>query len=434
MYAPRSFRIVDTSLGFIFVLLVCFFGIAEIWPKEGLTHLSALAWAAVSSLSCYFVLDSLNYFETFKPLPSRANFFTLLVALPWGPLVFNFLVGAIVDHGIIRHRTIYFATPLVALFVLYYQYVAGLVFISSKNTKKLWCILNEKDRAELQKELEQLKLAPYFEWISSPEKIKPDLIIISRMGTKNFSDNQGLLQAHLKAIPIMDIRTMLTELRGKVSVENTDLWLYLQTATKQSGLSRTYFQLKMFFEPAIGVLLGILLLPIFLFVSVLVKITSRGPIIYSQTRTGHRGKTFELYKFRTMKVQDAAAPVAWAKNETARITPIGSFLRNSHLDEIPQLWNILKGELSFVGPRPERPEFYEILKAPIPLFFLRTMVRPGITGWAQIMGGYAGSVEESKQKLEHDLYYMQHLSLRMDFVILIKTFLLFFSFKDPKAS
>jgi lipopolysaccharide/colanic/teichoic acid biosynthesis glycosyltransferase len=156
-------------------------------------------------------------------------------------------------------------------------------------------------------------------------------------------------------------------------------------------------------------------------------------VLYRQRRLGYKGREFELVKFRTMLADAEKTGPAWAGQQASKITPFGNFLRRSHLDEVPQLWNILRGEMSFVGPRPERPEYYAILKEEIPLFWMRTLVRPGVTGWAQVTSGYASSVAESREKLERDLFYMRRMSVVLDLKILVKTLGLFLGGRDEKA-
>ena len=166
----------------------------------------------------------------------------------------------------------------------------------------------------------------------------------------------------------------------------------------------------------------ILLSPVFLLVGLAVVLETGAPVFYRQRRMGLRGKTFDVIKFRSM-YQDAekrSGPV-WASQNDPRITKVGRFLRKTRLDELPQFWNVLKGEMNLVGPRPERPHFFEALRRDVPIFELRTCVRPGITGWAQVRAPYAAAVEDSRTKLEYDLYYVLHRSLWMDLAILLDT-------------
>jgi len=184
---------------------------------------------------------------------------------------------------------------------------------------------------------------------------------------------------------------------------------------------KIYTRIKYFIEPILAIILFIILLPLLFLIALLVKITSKGPIIYSQKRIGRGGNVFTLYKFRTMIKDAEKTGPEWAKIKDARVTPFGKILRYTHLDELPQLINIIKGELSFVGPRPERPEFVEELKKQIPFYDIRHISKPGLTGWAQLNYRYGASVEDAQRKLEYDLFYLKNNSFILDLVIILKT-------------
>ncbi len=162
-------------------------------------------------------------------------------------------------------------------------------------------------------------------------------------------------------------------------------------------------------------------LPVGLVIIVLMKIFSPGPIFYSQKRVGQYGKSFDIWKFRTMRIDAEKNGAVWAKKNDDRVTPIGKFLRLSRLDELPQFWNILRGDMAFVGPRPERPEFVTQLEKQLPQYHLRHLVKPGLTGWAQIRYRYASSHEDTKTKLSYDLYYVSNYSLAFDLSIILRT-------------
>ena len=169
-------------------------------------------------------------------------------------------------------------------------------------------------------------------------------------------------------------------------------------------------------------LIGILLCwPIIPFIMLAVRLSSPGPILFKQTRVGFRGRLFTTLKFRTMRADAEANGAAWATDRDPRITGVGRFMRKTRLDEIPQLWNVLRGDMAFVGPRPERPEFVQWLCKEIPYYDLRHMIRPGLTGWAQVRYKYGSSLEETKRKLEYDLYYLKHLSVGLDLLIMFET-------------
>jgi exopolysaccharide biosynthesis polyprenyl glycosylphosphotransferase len=172
---------------------------------------------------------------------------------------------------------------------------------------------------------------------------------------------------------------------------------------------------------AVSFIALVICLPLVPLLILAVRLTSPGPIFFSQTRVGLRGRLFTLYKFRTMREDAEAQGAVWAAKDDSRVTPVGRFLRKTRLDEIPQLWNVLRGEMAFVGPRPERPEFVQWLSQEIPFYHLRHMIRPGITGWAQVRYRYGASLEETKRKLEYDLYYVKHLSIGLDLMIMFET-------------
>ena len=166
----------------------------------------------------------------------------------------------------------------------------------------------------------------------------------------------------------------------------------------------------------------VLSLPLWPFVALLVKLTSKGPVFFRQQRVGHWGKTFTILKFRTMHADaEAESGPVWSQPGDTRVTSVGPFLRASRLDELPQLWTILKGDMSVVGPRPERPYFVQTLRAKIPLYDARHSVRPGLTGWAQIRYAYGSTEEDAEEKLEYDLFYILNRSLTFYAAVLLET-------------
>lgn len=165
----------------------------------------------------------------------------------------------------------------------------------------------------------------------------------------------------------------------------------------------------------------IFMLPILVITAGLIKLDSPGPVFYRQIRVGRNGRPFRIFKFRSMRVDAEQNGAQWAGEGDARITAVGQFIRKSRIDEIPQTLNILLGDMSFVGPRPERPEFTHILGQKIPHYDLRHQVKPGLTGWAQVSYPYGASIEDSREKLKYDLYYLKNYSLVLDLFIVIKT-------------
>jgi exopolysaccharide biosynthesis polyprenyl glycosylphosphotransferase len=186
--------------------------------------------------------------------------------------------------------------------------------------------------------------------------------------------------------------------------------------------SKIYLAFKRALDVILSVLVLVCTVPIMALAAIIIKLETPGPAIFSQERIGLLGKRFMVYKFRSMR-QDAERKTGptWAKENDDRITRAGRFLRKSRLDELPQVWNVLRGDMSFIGPRPERPYFVELLKSKIRYYDLRHYVKPGITGWAQVMYPYGASVEDSYRKLQYDLYYAKNISLQLDLLILLKT-------------
>jgi len=176
------------------------------------------------------------------------------------------------------------------------------------------------------------------------------------------------------------------------------------------------------FDLVIATIVLVLALPLLLIVAALVKLDSRGPVFYRQERIGRKGHPFILYKFRSMRADAELGGVPqWAAIGDSRVTRVGKYIRYTRIDEIPQLINVLRGEMSVIGPRPERPYFVEQLTAEIPLYCFRHFVKPGITGWAQINAPYGASIDDARRKLRFDLYYIKHCGLKLDLLILLRT-------------
>lgn len=193
------------------------------------------------------------------------------------------------------------------------------------------------------------------------------------------------------------------------------------------GPNKAYHFIKRIFD----LILALLLLPLILLLSfvtgILVKLTSKGPAIYKQIRVGRNERQFTIYKFRSMVVDAEKNGAQWAGENDPRITPFGNFMRKTRLDELPQIINVLKGQMSFIGPRPERPEFVQDLSKSIPHYHLRHLVKPGLTGWAQVKYRYGSSEEDAATKLMYDLYYVKNVSFVLDFKIALKTILIILS-------
>jgi exopolysaccharide biosynthesis polyprenyl glycosylphosphotransferase len=213
------------------------------------------------------------------------------------------------------------------------------------------------------------------------------------------------------------------------SVERTNRKIWIEALSAERLIfangffaSKSYLVVKRIMDVLLASALLVITAPLMILIAIAIKLDTPGAAIFSQERVGLRGRRFMVHKFRSMR-RDAErhSGPTWAQENDDRITHVGALLRKCRLDELPQLWNVLCGEMSFVGPRPERPYFVELLRGKIRYFDLRHYVKPGITGWAQVMYRYGASVEDSQRKLEYDLYYTKNISLRLDMLILLKT-------------
>jgi sugar transferase (PEP-CTERM system associated) len=229
-----------------------------------------------------------------------------------------------------------------------------------------------------------------------------------------------ILQLRLAGVKIEEATSWLEKISGRIEVDSLyPSWLVFNEGFR---FSASFMLLRRILAILASAVLLLIVLPVIPFVILAIKLDSRGPILYRQKRVGLGSKVFYCYKFRTMR-QDAEADTGatWATDDDPRITKVGNFLRITRLDEIPQLWCVLKGDMGFVGPRPERPEFVEWLAKEIPFYAVRNAVRPGITGWAQVRYKYGNTLEDAKEKLQYDLYYIKNMSIGLDIMIMFQT-------------
>ena len=221
--------------------------------------------------------------------------------------------------------------------------------------------------------------------------------------------------------PIREYTQIYEEITHRVPVQHVERDFYKYFPFSRSNKNRFYLFISGFFNAFFAVVvlaLTLALLPLILLGNL---IANPGPLIYRQKRVGMNGKVFEILKFRTMVIDAEADGAQYAQKKDRRITPFGKILRNTRLDEVPQCINILKGDMSLIGPRPERPVFVKKLSEDIPFYEIRHVVKPGLTGWAQVRGRYAESVDDTLEKLQYDLYYIKHRSFFLDLNILLKT-------------
>jgi len=252
------------------------------------------------------------------------------------------------------------------------------------------------------------------------KECQPDRIAVALAERRLRLPVHELLDLRFSGIRIEEAQAMYETVFGRICVREVRPSQLIFTA--ELGPRRSSIILQQWYSIAIGTVTIIILLPLIPIVALLVKLSSPGPVLYRQKRVGKDGRVFTLYKFRSMyRDAEALTGAVWATPDDPRITPIGRILRRLRLDELPQLFNVVRGDMSLVGPRPERPEFVQTLTDQIPYYRQRLSVRPGITGWAQINHKYGDTFEDTILKLEYDLYYIKNLAPTLDLYIMLQT-------------
>ena len=366
------------------------------------------------------------------------------------------LVG--VSLGIIVLATLFFLSPQLTFWRSNLLYAMGLSAISllairillgkmlgSQVFKRRVVVLGAGPRAARLKALAQAPGSAFvvvgYVSMSEPNRVIPEAI--ERDAIYNLADHVVLLNAsevvlaleeRRNALPLKDllrikttgvhvneISTFLERETGRVDLQSVNpSWLIFSDGFSSGRMLSSVF--KRLFDIVASLALLVVMAPVIVLVAIAVKLESKGPAFYRQRRVGLYGVGFDCIKLRSMR-QDAEAggQAVWAAERDPRITRIGRFIRKVRIDELPQCWSVLKGEMSFVGPRPERPQFVEDLEQQLPYYAERHMVKPGITGWAQINYPYGASIEDSRQKLEYDLYYAKNYSPFLDLLIILQT-------------
>ena len=281
----------------------------------------------------------------------------------------------------------------------------------------------DDDRQKLRKKYHGLQvLGPSDHLLNLIDAFHISDIVVAINGEIRGETFQTILDAQERGIEVTRMPILYEEMTGRVPVHHLESDWIIRSFVDEVRVSGFYELAKRLLD-ILGGLVGVIILLIFMpFISLAILLDSGRPIFYSQTRLGRGASKFTIYKFRTMKQdaeQDGEAKLA-EKNDP-RVTRVGDFLRKSRLDEFPQFWNVLRGEMSLVGPRAERPELIAEYQKQIPFYRARLLVKPGLTGWAQINYGYYASVTEMSVKLEYDLYYIKHRTLAMDFQIILRT-------------
>ncbi len=248
-----------------------------------------------------------------------------------------------------------------------------------------------------------------------------DRVVVSLADARGKLNMSELLDMKMNdGVRFDHLASVYEEYTGKIAVENLrPSWMIFSDGFNKSDRLEAIKRVSDLLFASLGLVLAS---PLILATWLALRFDASGPAIYSQNRVGKDGAVFTIHKFRSMRVDaEAASGAVWAKENDPRVTKLGRFLRRTRLDELPQLWNVIRGDMSFVGPRPERPEFIAELSRQIPFYGQRHVVRPGLTGWAQVRHRYGASVDDSQQKLQYDLFYIKHMSFAFDVFIVLET-------------
>mgnify|MGYP001770847618 FL=1 len=359
--------------------------------------------------------------------------------------------SAIADQSVPRQVTLSFlaASPFVAVLA---GWPAALL-ARAANPNRLLVVGSYDDVHQLQSELEAhpsvnarivghvngcsdgsrpSEIGPWLElgrarFVETAARLSPDVVIVDARCLDEYELVSQITELHARGIKVRTFVEFYEHMFGKVPVSAiNEAWFLFDTGELHRA---TYQRLKQVMD-LLGAILGttvfLALLPL---IAAAIKLDSKGPIFYLQERVGKNGRRFRLIKFRTMRENAEEHGPQWATEKDSRVTRVGVFLRRSRLDELPQFINVLRGEMSLVGPRAERPEFVESLEEKIPFYARRHLVKPGLTGWAQIKYHYGSSVEHALEKLQYEFYYMKHQSIFLDISIILNTLRVMLSLK-----
>jgi len=391
----------------------------------------------------FISLNFSYYFDLFEPQivsAREAIYFRILLVLGFDCFAFSALLYFFPDFAIgpghVYALGLAILTPVLILWRRAYDWILGLkairerVYVLGAGEFARSIVQTIRTRSDLGMEVvdwKEVDLPPDERkaiWIEELEKISVSETPVSRVivameKQRGELPMQALLNLRFKGIIIEDVGALRERLSGKIQLDGLRPSTFLYS---EGFRLRTSQQFTRQILSTLAAALGLLLFsPFFVFVVLAVRLSSPGPIFFKQTRVGAGGRTFDVVKFRTMFSDAEAGGARWATKNDPRVTRVGMFLRKTRIDEVPQLWNVLRGEMSMVGPRPERPEFIPMLSEHLPYYYMRHLIRPGLTGWAQVRYGYGASLAEAREKLEYDLYYIKHMSLGLDLLIMFET-------------
>lgn len=431
--------------GALFSMLLYRYLPHEIW-QEFITHhatpfiiVFALWILTFLSLGLYEVRITKNNYEFAKKLV-RATLTNALIGITLFYILPNLKITPRADLLLVLFFT--------ALYIFAWRYIFNNIIARRSADRVLFFGLSEEVSAlarylkanpqyafqpvvyvTTEKISDQTLFKPLYQFNHNLKELAQKFSIDTVVAAQNMSDDKTLARALFEIMPLgvkfIDFPIFYEMITGKIPVNRIDeIWFLENFVHIKNTL---YEKIHRALDIALLLLMAIPAILFAPFIALGIKIDSKGPIFYRQKRIGRRNTEIEIIKFRSMAIDAEKSGALWADEDDPRVTAIGSILRKTRMDELPQLWNIAKGEMSFVGPRPERPEFVKTLANKIPFYQMRHLVTPGLTGWAQINFTYGASVKDAMEKLQYDLYYIKHRSLSLDFDILLRTIVVILS-------
>lgn len=429
------------------IFIAAFFAVARTLPLGNIDPVSIGLFfqiAVVPALLLFLAMVALGTYNIdVLQSPRSVTQRLLAVAILGGVAILGLTAVGICDHVTAKQLVLAEAAafPLILLGRLGVRYLTAMPVLRSRalvlgtgaHARRVWEALSGDNLGRLYRFVELRSGeelhpdVPAARTIARPQsladfavKANIDQVVVALDDQRGQMPMDELLECRMRGIMVHDASAFIERETGKVDLEGLrPSWLVFEDGFRIGRLGQIA---KRGLDIAVSASLLILFAPVLLLTALLIKLDSPGPVFYRQTRVGLNGEPYSILKFRSM-VQDAEKDgrAQWAKSGDARVTRVGAIIRKARIDEIPQAINVLKGDMSFVGPRPERPVFVDQLAAEIPYYAERHRVKPGITGWAQINYPYGSSVEDAREKLKYDLYYIKHQSLVFDIVIIMQT-------------
>jgi sugar transferase (PEP-CTERM system associated) len=401
------------AIVFVAALQICFY-YCDLYTPSALRGRHEQLMAIGQSVGAGCMLLGIVYFIFPALLLSRGVFFISLMLVP----AFVTLSRIALDHIWLA------AAPRENVLIIGTESLARLMAVELKKRSdlniKLAGFIDVDSRHNPDMQVRGLPvLGSKADLLAVAEQHKIARIIIALEDSRNVLPTRDLVRLRVQGVRIEDAHSIMSALTGRVWLETVKpSWFVFSDGFRRSALTLI---VKRAVDLASGIAGLILTSPLMLLIAIAIRLDSRGPIFYRQTRVGLRGGCFQVLKFRSMREDAEAAGAQWATDRDPRITRVGRFLRTYRLDEMPQFLNVIRGEMSLVGPRPERPEFVESLRKQISYYDERHSVRPGVTGWAQVQYSYGNTLEDAVRKLEYDLFYLKNVSTFFDCAIILET-------------